>query len=269
MAVNINSYLFRRVLRISAFDISTNELYGSLTRFSNVTFNNTQEQTDVTASGVIIARLDYGKQASFTVEVPVVSDFLLSLTSGTTAKQLTNVTDIAIPDTFVVRNNVGTAKYGGTGAAGSEIKYAYLVDNQGAPVKTFVQDAAAGVGKFSYSAVTKVLTFNTGEVPDGSTILIYSYPTVSSAKLIVNDSNNFSLNARVLIDVVVSDVCDPSKEYLLRILFENGKFSGNYDWAVSGTDPTTMSVEVASMLPCGTSELWRAYIFDNNDVMVG
>lgn len=268
MAVNISSYLFKKVLRISAFNISTNELYGSLTLFNNLTFANGQEQTDVTAGGVKIAQLDYGKTATLTGESPLINDTILALQSGTTIETVMNTSNIAIPDTITITSDAGIAKYGGTGSVNSEIKFAYLLDSKGSPIKTFTQDAVASTGKFSYSAATRELTFNTGEVPDGSKILIYTYPVVSEAKLITNDSNKFSKSARILVDIQVADVCDESNEYLMRVVFENGKFSGTYEWAIDGQNPAVQSFEVSSMLPCGDSKLWDAYIFDMDDVIV-
>jgi hypothetical protein len=86
--------------------------------------------------------------------------------------------------------------------------------------------------------------------------------------LITNDSNKYSKSARVLVDIQVADRCDESQEYLMRIIFENGKFSGSYEWSVDGTTPTEQTFEVNSMLPCGDTKLWDAYIFNEDDIIV-
>jgi hypothetical protein len=270
MAIQIGSYLFRKVLRVTALNISSKELYGSITRFNNVTFTNGQESTDITDQGTLMARLDYGKSASFNFETPLISDTLLALQAGTDIEHVENISDIAIPDTFIVNEDIGITKYGSNPGAvsGSEIRYAYLVDKNGSPYKTFTQAPVAGPGEFSYAPATRTLTFDAGEIPDGSKVLIYTYPVVKEAKVIVNDSNKFSKSATCYIDIQVGDICDDSREYLMRVEFENGKFSGSYEWSISGTDPASQSVEVASMLPCGESRLWKAYIFDEDDILV-
>ena len=259
MAVTISQYLFKKVLRISAFNITTGELYGSMSLLNNVSFRNGQEQTDVTAAGVKIAQLDYGKTSSIVGESALINDAMIGLQSGTTVEIKQNVKELAIPDTLTVTGSIAVAKYKATGVANQEIRYAYLLDNKGAPVKTFKQAAAASAGRFSYTSSTKTLTFHTGEVPDGSKILIYSYPTITEAKLITSDSNKFSMSAKVVAELQVADVCDPSREYLGYIIYENGKFSGSYEWGIDGQNPAVQAFEVSSMLPCGTSKLWDLF----------
>ena len=63
-------------------------------------------------------------------------------------------------------------------------------------------------------------------------------------------------------------MCDASNEYLMRVIFENGKFSGSYEWSIDGQNPATQAFEVSSMLPCGETKLWDAFIFNEDDIIV-
>lgn len=265
----LSSYLFRKVLRVAAFSIRDNELLGQMTLFNNVNFTNGSETTDVTAGGVVIAQLDHSKVAGLNGESPLITDTILALQSGATIETLINTSLIAVPDTITINDNTGRAKYGGTGAVGTEVRFAYLLDGNGNPVKTFRQAETTEVeGTFTYANATRTLTFADDAIENGSKVLIYTYPRIQTAKVITNDSNKFSTSARILCDIAVADPCAPDEEFLMRIVFENGKFSGTYEWSIDGINPAVQSWEISSMLPCGETKLWDAFIFDEKDILV-
>jgi hypothetical protein len=268
MALTNSSYLFRKVLKISVFDVEDHlKLLGSMSLFNSVNFSNESQSTDISSAGNIIARLDYGKTATLSGEATLISENILGLQAGVTVENVTNVSDVSIPDTITVMGDRATATYVATGTPDSEIGYAYLIDNQGSPIKTFKQDAVAGPGTFSYSATTNELVFDAGEVPDGTKVLINTYPTISSAKLIINNSDKFAMSGYITCDILAADPCNLNNEFLFKLIIPNGKFSGTYSWDISGTDAPVQAFEITSMLPCGVNELWRAYVFDEEDVL--
>lgn len=186
MAIS-NRWAIQRVFSVDLFELSTGMNIGHLSDLKNSTF--TQEATLVYAQGGAgnpkIIGFDHSKMAKFAIQNALFDSAVIGTINGATPVTGTN-TNLVWTDTLTVTSNTTTSTYTALGTAGSEVKYAYLLNTDGSLGTQFTQDAAPAAGKFSYNAGTKAITFNTGEVTDGSQIVVFYTATAGSDTVTVS-----------------------------------------------------------------------------------
>ena len=137
-------------------------------------------------------------------------------------------------------------------------------DKNGVVTERLTQDAAAAEGKFAYAPDTKTITFNAGELEDGTEIVVYYYRNVKGSRL-ENISDKYSQKGEIFIDAFGEDVCN--KVYRVQFHIPRGDFSGNFDLTL-GDDQTVHAFEINSLAGnCGGSgALWDYTVFDSDAV---
>lgn len=261
MGVNINDITITSLETITAFDITTGYLKWILDELQNAKIANTQEKTDITGKmGRKLMSLKKNKAVTISGSHGLVSGGLMATQVGGEFKN--GVTDIVYPDYLTVNNNKATTTYKAVGTAGNEISAVYILNSDG--TRTIVeQGATASNDKFSYDPSTKVITFATGVVPDGSEIIAYYYRKIN-ANYLENMSDNYSEKVTLYIDCFGEDKC--GHIYHIQFYIPKADFEGNFDIEM-GENQTVHGFEAQS-LTCSCSRkrgmLWRYTIFGEN-----
>lgn len=231
---------------------NANELEFIMDEIQEGTISNTQDKSDVTGrGGRKIGNLKKNKGVTVDLTNGVIVGGALAAQTGTDVEQ----GSFPIRKTEILTVTSDTAKLNGepVGSAGSEIGYAYIKND----TKKFSQDASASTGKFSYA--TKTLTFNKGEIPDGTEIVVFYNEEVTAAK-ISNDTEHYSKTLKMFADVTVQDTCD--NLYHGQVVIERADVDGEFDIQIGG-DPSVHNIKFESLAGgcSGSNKLWDFFVY--------
>lgn len=141
----------------------------------------------------------------------------------------------------------------------TSIKFAYIAqaDMTAGTKLTVTTDFSVG------DTDNKVLTITNAEVEAGDTLIVcYDY-TTSVGKKISNDSDKYSKNVKLIVDMLLRDVCDNSQVYHARMVFFNAVPDMNNTITI-GDEPAVEDFSAESIVdPCSVSKLyWDMYIVE-------
>ena len=247
------------------------ELYAMVDELQNASIANTEEKTPITgANGTLIKNLKRNKAVTVTGTNGVVSLGLMSASTGDPVQEGADGSGEAVLFRISESIEIKTADeaqitYTAIGAVGNELKVA-IKNADGSPGKRFEQDATASAGKFAFDPATKKITFDAGEVPVGTMIMVIYDRNVLGRKL-VNSADNFSKTLDVYINAIAEDKCD--NLYKIQVHIPRGDFSGNFTLAMG--DVVTQDFEIQAMKSgsCagktdGEANLWEITVIDDD-----
>lgn len=243
---------------ITAFDILTGEYLWTLDELQNATISNTEDTTDVTGkNGRLLNTLKRNKAVTISGTNGLVSGGLLETQTG--SKFENKVTSIMYPEYLTVTSDSATTTYKATGTAGNEIEAVYVHNQDGTLGEALTQGASAAEGVFAYDPESKQITFNTGELEDGTEIVVYYYRNIQ-ADVLDNLSDTYSEKVALYIDAFAEDIC--TKTYHVQFFVPKADFNGNFDLEMSDTQ-MVHAFEARSLAGnCGGSgSLWTLTVF--------
>lgn len=265
MNINISDLTITSIETITAFDIVTGGFKFMLDELQNVTIAQSQETTDITGKqGRRLNTLKRNKAVTISGSNGLVSAGLLEMQTGSAFEE--KDTTVKWTDYLTVASNKATTTYKAVGTAGNEIESVYVKKEDGTLGQALTQDAAAAEGKFAYDPETKEITFNAGEVADGTEIVVF-YTRKISANVQENMSDVYSDKCTLYIDAFCEDIC--ANVYRMQIYIPKADFDGNFELAIGDTQ-TVHSFEASALAgTCGTAGVYWTYtIFgaDEEDV---
>lgn len=267
MPINTTQYGLQKVFHIRGYDYLTGDLLLDLKKLKESVFTNGQETVYLTGgrANAQQASFDHSKTAMISGSNATIDEGLVQAQLGKLIDTLTDTTEIEYEEILTVKDDEAITKYVAQGDAGEEIKVLRVISTN----EDLVQDATVSAGKFTYTPATKLLTFNTAELADGTKIKVIYYPKAASAKKITNSTQEFSKTLRLVADVLLKDACT---DQLVRgqIVAEKGKISGEFEWNVSADgEPAVHNFEATFLEGCENDNLWDMYIFDESDFDTG
>lgn len=246
---------------ITAFDIATGSCLFALDELQNATIAQTQEKTDVTGKqGRKISSLKKNKAVTISGTNGLVSGGLLEMQTGGTFEN--KKTEVMWIDYLTVASNKATTTFKAVGTTGNEISNVYVKNEDGTIAEEMTQDAEASSGKFSYTPDSKEITFNSGDIEDGTEIVVY-YKRQVQGDVLVNMSDTYSGKCTLYIDAFAEDKC--SKVYRVQIYVPKADFNGEF--SIEFGDSQTVHAFEAEALAgaCGTGgNLWTYTVFGAN-----
>lgn len=262
--MNFEKLIVDSIDSVIAIDKTTSELLLLLDQIKDGTLENAHDTVYMTGKqGMQLAALDRNKTANFTCNNAYVCGGALALQAGSDIIDASEESKIEVPhfEAVEVKSNKAVLTYVPVGTEGSEVLYAWKVNNDESQGEKFEVDTVASEGKFSVDAASKTLTFNTGDLTDGERIyVIYNYEATSGRK-IVNSGEKFGATVRLLIDVLMRDVCDQSTVYHGIIEFPNAKIDGNFSVEFAD-EPSVHAFGAQAMVDiCNKDKtLWNWYL---------
>ena len=246
---------------ITAFDILTGNFKFALDELQSSTIANTQEKTDITGKqGRKLSSLKKNKAVTVSGTNGLVSAGLLEVQTGSSFEN--KLTTVMWTDYLTVSGNAATTNYKAVGTAGNEIESVYVKNSDGTLGKMLTQDAAVAEGKFTYDPASKALAFNSGEVADGSEIVVYYFRQMQ-ADVLENESDKYSGKCSLYIDAFAEDKC--SNVYRVQFYIPKADFSGEFSLEM-GENQTVHAFEAEALAgACGAGgALWTYTIFGAN-----
>ena len=252
--MNIKDITITSLETITAFDIATGNFLFKLDELQNATIANTQEKTDVAGKqGRKISSLKRNKGVTISGTNGLVSGGLIEAQTGGTFKNTT--TTVMWTDYLTVTSDKATTTYTAVGTLGNEIESVYIKNGDGTlGDKVLLQDSSAAAGKFAYTPESKQLTFSSGEITDGTEIIVY-YMRQINGDVLENLSDSYSSKCALYIDALAEDMC--SNVYRIQFYVPKADFSGEFSIEM-GDNQTVHAFEAESLVgTCGaTGALW-------------
>lgn len=246
---------------ITGFDIITGNLKFVLDELQNATLSQTEESTDITGKqGRRLNSLKTNKSVTIEGTNGYVSGGLMGIQTGSEFEN--KLTEVMWVDYLTVNSNTATTQFKAVGTAGSEIENLYIKNADGTIGESFTQGATVSEGKFTYTPNTKTITFNEGDVEDGTEIAVY-YKRKIQADVHENFSDHYAGKLMLYIDATGEDKC--ANIYRVQIFIPKADFSGEFSLEMG--DGQTVHAFSATALAgaCGTSGgLWKYTVFGAN-----
>lgn len=244
---------------ITAFDMNGDFLF-TLDELQSVTIGHSEDTVEITGrQGRLLNTLKRNKAVTLSGNNGMVSMGMLGAQIGADVTS-GNVTYLH-NERLTVNSNEATTTYKAVGTAGAEIVAVRLM-NGDALGSIMEQAAQAAEGKFAYNPNTKKLTFNVGELADGTDIAVF-YNRKINAHTLTNPSDKYGYKAEIFLDVIMEDMC--SKVYRVQFHFFRMDFNGTFDLEF-GENQAVHAFEANSLSTgCNSrGELWEATIFVND-----
>ena len=261
MNVNISDIMITSLETISAFDAATGDFKFTLDDLQNTTISQTQGKTDLTGKqGRKLNTLKKDKAVTISGTSGIVSAGLMELQTGSVFEDKT--TTVKWIDYLFVDNDAVETNYVAVGTPGNEIGQLFLKKPNNTLGTPLTQDAAASPGKFAYDPATKLITFDAGEVPDGTEIVVF-YMRKIKATVLTNMSDRYSEKATLYVDAFGEDSC--AGIYRVQFLIPKADFDGNFEITMGG-DQVLHSFSADSLSgACGAASTFFTYtIFESN-----
>ena len=208
---------------ITAFDMNGDFLF-TLDELQSVTIGHSEDTVEITGrQGRLLNTLKRNKAVTLSGNNGMVSMGMLGAQIG--ADVTSGTTTYLHNERLTVNSNKATTTYKAVGTAGKEIVAVRLMN--GDALGTVMEQAStAAAGKFAYNPTSKQLTFNDGELPDGTEIAVF-YNRKINANTLTNPSDKYGYKAEIFLDVIMEDMC--SKVYRVQFHFFRMDFNGTFD----------------------------------------
>lgn len=247
---------------ITAYSL-TGDYRFTLDELQKGTIANTQDKQDITGKmGRKLSSIKKNKGVTVSGDNGMVSGGLMAAQVGN--QFVEGATEVLFTDYLVVKGNKATTSYKAVGTAGNEIATIYVRNDSGTIGKSYTQDATAKTGKFAYAPDTKEISFNTGEVADGTEIVV-SYKRKVEAFVLENAADHYSEKLMLYVDAMGEDKC--GNVYRVQFYLPKADFNGEFSLEM-GDNQTIHSFEAESLVGAGCagvgSNLWTYTIFAND-----
>lgn len=258
MNLNTSDLTITSIETITAFDINTGDFKFSLDELQTATIAQGQDVVEITGKqGRRLNTLKRNKTVTISGTNGLLSTGLIEMQAGTPFEE--GESTVRITEYLTVESNQATTKYKAVGTAGNELKKVFVHNDNGTLGEAITQDAAAAEGKFAYDPETKEITFNEGEVADGTEIVVF-YDRKINASTQTNMSDVYSDKCTLYVDVLCEDICN--NVYHAQFYIPKADFDGNFELAM-GEDQTVHSFEASALAgTCGTAGIyWKLTVF--------
>lgn len=261
--MNINDITITSLETVTAFDCVTGNYMFALDELQSATIAQSEDKTDITGKqGRKLATLKRNKSVTIGGTNGLVSGGLMEVQTG--GKFENKATQVMWTDYLTVSSNAATTSYTAVGTTGNEIDAVYVKNNDGTLGTVLEQAAEIADGKFTYNPSTKALAFKSGEIADGTEIVVY-YTRKIQANVLENVSDSYSGKAALYIDALGEDKC--ANVYRIQFFIPKADFSGEFSFEM-GDNQTVHAFEAEALAgACGAgNQLWTYTVFGANAV---
>ena len=208
-------------------------------------------------AGIRIALLDRSKAATVTWTNGLIVTNGIAAQVGATIEEASEDTPIVAPAIDLIKLTSATTATLPHTPANQNVKIYKVGSTGGQGEKLTLAADAPETGEFSIAGTT--VTFADGDFAAGDSVFaIYDYEAVVGKK-ISNKADEFTRNVRVVVEILVRDVCD-DKIYISRMVLPRAKLSGNFDIALG--EASNHPFEAAALIDlCSVDQtLWDWFI---------
>ena len=185
---NPNELVLEKIRSVEEYDPATSELTGRYTQIESPSLKTSADGTTVTdAMGAEIVTFYNAQTATFSFTNSLFSLDLAASQFGSAKETADSDNAITVPVSEIIAigaDHTAVLKYVPVGAAGSEVQYAKVINENNTFGTTYRAGAAAGDGVFTVNAETKTLTFPEGV--SGRVFVQYERESTAAVRLTKN-----------------------------------------------------------------------------------
>lgn len=268
MAIDTSKFAVQQIFVVDALDLEDGSLLARLEdlKSSNLSNNGTVVYAQGGVGNPKIIGFSHSKESTLSIENAVITEGAMGIQTGSGVIELTNTEVIPFDEVLVATAEGVTTTYTAKGAEGSEIGFAYVLNEDGTVAKKLVQAATTSTGKFAYASATRKITFADGDAPAGSKILVIYKPVIKSAKQISNSTEVFAKNVRLHCKTLFRDTCS-GKDYVGMLVIYKAK--AGEEWSIdlsADGDPAVHAISFEALKSCESPVLWDIFIYDTSDI---
>ncbi|MNK45800.1 hypothetical protein D3C87_645710 [compost metagenome] len=260
-----NVWALREVALASVYDLKTGKARVQLTNLKTSGIENSA--TTVYAKGgrgnANIIGFSGERGGKITLQDAVFTNEVIAMMTGNDIK--TGVANVYQREVLTVSANKASLSFTPLNATNGLISVYKLNDDGTHGDEIVFSSGTVSAGK--YTLTTKQMTFNTGEFPDGTSIVVYyQAATASTSKTITVSSDHFAGTYKVVLDCIVRNPVD-EKDYYAQIVINKAKMEDNWkiEMASSG-DPSVFDIPMEILKPVNGTELYTMTIYDQDTV---
>ena len=179
-----------------------------------------EEETKKDAAGNTIATITRGKTCTTSFNVAVF-DLNIIAALNTPAFEEIKVSSTN-KEEIVLKNNVRAV--GGT----YKVNVTTLTAD-GSPKKIFKQGVSTSAGVFTYTDSSKTVSFNSGDLVEGDTVLIVYEYDASEAVRVAARGDDFPKTGKLYVEVRGFDICDQNTLIYAYYRFPTAKLTSSYE----------------------------------------
>lgn len=246
---DLNNFAIDHVLRGIMTSSADGSVMWAINQITDPSLNVTSETSEaVDALGSPIATFNRGKQAEFTA-----NNSLFDL--GLYAAQNGVEKEIATEDKAIVTPAFETITVPTTTTTPVALKHTplvvpteiYQLKGDGTMGEKLVYSSTAKAGCFTYDESAHTITFPASGVNAGSQYFVQYEYEATRAVAVTGDAINFPKAGKFIMEVLGTDVCDPSTLIHAYIVFPNAKLDANVDisFTTDGNHPFTLKAQQA------------------------
>ena len=247
MAFDVNNFVIDHVIRGLMTSTADGSVMWSINQITDPTLNVTSETAEaVDAMGSTIATFNRGKQAEFSASNSLFDLGLFAAQNGNEKEVASAGATITTPafETVVAANGVTTVTL--KNMPNAQIDAIYALKGDGTLGKKYTVGTTASADNFVHTAGTNTITVPTGLVAGTQLFVMYEYEA-ESAVAVTGDAINFPRAGKFIMEVLGTDVCDPTTLIHAYIVFPNAKLDANVDisFTTDGNHPFTIQAQQA------------------------
>lgn len=260
-----NVWAVREVALATFYDLSTNKARIQLTNLKTSGLENTADTVYAKGSrgNANIVGFSGNRGGAVTLQDATFTNEVIAMMSGNDIKS--GVANIYQRDVIKVLANKASLNFTPLNASNGLISV-YKLNPDGTHGDEIVfTSSTVAAGK--YTITTKQLTFNTGDVPDGTEIVAYyQAATANDSKKITVSSDKFAGTYKVVLDCLVRNIVD-EQDYAAQIVINKAKMEDNWSLSMAAEgDPSVFDIPMQILKPVNTTELYTMTIYDQNEV---
>lgn len=262
-------FSMQQVFSILVRDPATKEIIGFSDTLKTSGLENTVElvyPTGAAGNVYVGGAWAHSRRATVNVTDAIFRTEIMAAQNGTEIIESAANSPISVTEREVLeaKTNKVTLTYTAEGTAGSEIGFAYLLDDSGNRIKTLKQvTTTAATGSFTYAA--KALTFFAGDVADGALVeVVYTRKTAEGAQRLELHTDSVPKLGLITLFGVAADTCTGE---LFKAQIEGlGQIDGNWNLDVSADgDVASQDFKVEFVKRCNSDKLYDFTVYTEED----
>ena len=245
MAYDVNNFVIDHVIRGVMTSTADGSYMWSINQITDPTLSVTSETADaVDALGSTITTFNRGKQAEFSASNSLFDLGLYAAQMGVEKEIASAGNTLNVPAFETVTIATGQATYTLGHTPLTNITTIYQLKGDGTLGTVYTASSTASATNFVQSGTT--LTAPTGLTAGTQLFVMYDYAS-ENAVSVSGDAVNFPKAGKFIMEVLGTDVCDPTTLIHAFVIFPNAKLDANVDitFATDGNHPFTLRANQA------------------------
>lgn len=232
--MNINTFIPQKISRaIHTKNDGTVNWYTNQVQDFSIKVDG-KEQTKEDANGNTIATITKGKSCSVSFATPVYDINIIAAMNGTEKKIASSSSKLTASafEEFKISSEQTTVVLKNKTTDVNSISVMTL-STDGSVEKAFKVAGSTSTGKVTYTDASKTITFDTGDIKEGDTVLVkYDYEVEDGVGMTAS-ANDYPTAGRFYVEVEGFDICDQSTKIYAYYRFPTAKIQSSYETVIA------------------------------------